>query len=114
LEDTVCLCGENLNLIKVYKMPHRGPYKQYEVDASIAVPKSTLHDRRKRRLVEVDDHVDNEVDNYVGFQNNTHPLPLYNEQVYLDDHDLQVRHLYDIHLYVKVFFLLKFTVSTDC
>ena len=42
-------------------MPRRGPYKQYEVNASIAVPKSTLHDRRKRRLVEVDigDSVDN-------------------------------------------------------
>ena len=35
-------------------MPLRGPYKQYEVDASIAVPKSTFYDRRKRRFVEVD------------------------------------------------------------
>ncbi len=34
-------------------MPLRGPYKQYEVDTSISVPKSTSYDRRKRRLVEV-------------------------------------------------------------
>jgi hypothetical protein len=35
-------------------MPLRGPYKQYDMDASIEVPRSTLHDRRKRRFVEVD------------------------------------------------------------
>lgn len=71
-------------------MPRRGPYKQYEVNASIAVPKSTLHDRRKRRLVEI--NIGDSVDNYEDFENNTHSLPLDNEQVYLDDHDLQVRH----------------------
>ena len=67
-------------------MPRRGPYKQYEVDASIAVPRSTLHDRRKRRLVEV--IISESVENHD--ENNTHPLPLDDEQVYLDDH-LQVR-----------------------
>jgi hypothetical protein len=36
---------------KNFKMPLRGPYKQYEVDTSISVPKSTSYDRRKRRLV---------------------------------------------------------------
>lgn len=38
-------------------MPLRGPNKQYDIDASIEVTRSTLHDRRKRRFVEVDhDH----------------------------------------------------------
>lgn len=38
-------------------MPLRGPYKQYDIDASIKVPRSTLHNRRKRNFVEVDyDH----------------------------------------------------------
>lgn len=33
----------------------RGPYKQYEIDTTIRIPKSTLFDRRKRRIAEVDD-----------------------------------------------------------
>lgn len=72
-------------------MPRRGPYKQYEVDATIAVPKFTLHDIRKWRLVEVniDDHVDiNDVIDQ-DFQDNSLQI---NDQVYLDDYDLQVRH----------------------
>ena len=52
-------------------MPRRRPYKQYEVDTSVAIPRSTLHDRRKRHLVEVStddrDHV----------QDNTHPFALH-------------------------------------
>ncbi len=71
-------------------MPRRGPYKQYEVDDSIAVPKSTFYDIRKRRLVDV--NIDDSVDSYEDFQYNTHPLPLDNKQVYLDDYDMQVRH----------------------
>ena len=67
-------------------MPGRGPYNQYKVDASIAVPRSTLHDRRKRRLVEV---IISELVESPD-ENNVHPLPLDDEQVYLDDH-LQVR-----------------------
>ena len=64
-------------------MPRRGPYKQYEVDASIAVPKSTLYDRRKRRLM--DNSEDDSVDNYEDF----HPfIPL--DQAYVDDYDMQV------------------------
>ena len=35
-------------------MPRRGPYKQYDTDTSIEVPRSTLHDRRKRCFAEVD------------------------------------------------------------
>ena len=35
-------------------MLRRGPYKQYEVDASVAVPKSTFYYNRKRRFAEVD------------------------------------------------------------
>ena len=38
-------------------MPLRGPYKQYEVDTTISVPRSTSHDRRKWRIVEVIDPV---------------------------------------------------------
>ncbi len=72
-------------------MPRRGSYKQYELDASITVPKYTLYDRRKRRLVEV--NIDDCVDNlYEDFQNITHPLPLDNEQVYIDNYDVQVRY----------------------
>ena len=59
-------------------MPGRGPYKQYEVDASIAVPRSTLHDRRKRCLVEV---IISELVESPD-ENNTHPLPSDDEQVY--------------------------------
>jgi hypothetical protein len=59
-------------------MPLRGPYKQYEVDTSISVPKSTSYDRRKRRLVEVlIDEVDINLD-------------VNNGQEYLDEQDLQV------------------------
>ncbi|CAB4039488.1 Hypothetical predicted protein, partial [Paramuricea clavata] len=36
-------------------MARRGPYKQYELDTSIAVPKSTRCDRRKRCRM---DHLD--------------------------------------------------------
>ncbi|XP_028418236.1 uncharacterized protein LOC114543472 [Dendronephthya gigantea] len=58
----------------------RGPYKQYEIDTTIRIPKSTLCDRRKRRIAEVDnaendcpnrpiDEVEIESDNgYVHFQ----------------------------------------------
>ena len=35
-------------------MSRRGPYKQYECNASIAVPKQTVHNRRKRRILDVD------------------------------------------------------------
>lgn len=38
-------------------MPLRGPYKQYEVDTTVAVPKSTLYERRKRRIEEVDEDI---------------------------------------------------------
>ena len=38
-------------------MPLRGPYKQYEVDPTIALPKSTLYERRKRRFAEVDEDI---------------------------------------------------------
>ena len=78
-------------------MPRRGPYKQYEVDASVAIPRSTLHDRRKRRLVEVNtddrDHV----------EDNTHPFALHgNDQIYLDDNNMQVRCQHDIHIIVII------------
>ena len=76
-----------------FKMASRGPYKlKYELNTGIAaVPKSNLHDRRKRRLVEVNirDSVENDRD--LEF-NTTHLSAVNNEQIYLDDHDLQVRH----------------------
>ena len=37
-------------------MPLRGPYKQYEVDPTIALPKST-YERRKRSFAEVDEDI---------------------------------------------------------
>jgi hypothetical protein len=40
----------------------RGPYKQYEIDTSIKVPKSTLCDRRKRHIAELDVNI-NDADN---------------------------------------------------
>ena len=39
-------------------MPVRGPYKQYDIDTSVEVPRSTFHDRRKQFFAEVD--VDND------------------------------------------------------
>ena len=32
-------------------MKRPGPYKQYQVDPSIGVPKQTVHNRRKRRII---------------------------------------------------------------
>ena len=61
-------------------MPLRGPYKQYEVNTSIAVPKSTSHDRRKWRMVEVIDPVNN----IEEFKENIRPE-------YLDNLDVQVK-----------------------
>ncbi|CAB3982522.1 Hypothetical predicted protein, partial [Paramuricea clavata] len=45
-------------------MPLRGPYKQYEVDTRIAVPKSTVYDRRKRHFAEIDSDTDSEADQH--------------------------------------------------
>ena len=33
----------------------RGPYKQYEIDTSLSVPRSTLFEIRKRHFAEVED-----------------------------------------------------------
>lgn len=39
-------------------MPHnrvRGPYKQYEIDTNLSVPRSTLFEKSKRHFAEVED-----------------------------------------------------------
>lgn len=73
-------------------MPLRGPYKQYEVDTTVAVPKSTLYERRKRRFVEVDaveDAVDNaEVNPVIDFEDEAGPTT---DREDTDDSDFQVR-----------------------
>ena len=58
-----------MSLTKVFQMPQRGPYKQYEVDASVAYPRSTLPDRRKRRSVEInnDDHLEDNIQPLIFF-----------------------------------------------
>lgn len=35
-------------------------YKQYEYDSSIPVPKSTIHNKRKRQVMEIHEHEINE------------------------------------------------------
>lgn len=62
-------------------MPLRGLYKQYEVDTSISVPKSTLYDRRKRRLVEV---LIDEIDVNINLDVNN------GQEYFIDEQNLQV------------------------
>lgn len=31
-------------------MPRRGPYKRYETDLTVPVPRQTVHNRRKRHI----------------------------------------------------------------
>ena len=69
-------------------MSLRGPYKQYEVDPTVAVPKSTLYERRKRRFVEVD-AVDNAeaINHLINFEDENGPTT---DREDTDEGDFQV------------------------
>ena len=81
-----------VNMIE-YNMPFRGPYKQYKVDTSVAVPKSAFYDRRKRLFAEVDD--DNAETNLDNIEDQAYPVT---DEEYIDGSDFQVR----LNAFIKV------------
>lgn len=42
-------------------MSIRGPYRQYEANAAIPVPRQTLHNRRKRCRIQETEQADDEI-----------------------------------------------------
>lgn len=67
-------CGLHYNLaffifrLYIEAMPRRGPYKRYDSDSTIPIPRQTVHNRRKRQAHDGTQEKHDEENNHaVGF-----------------------------------------------